>query len=84
MAALTIRKLDDGIKARLRLRAAQNGHSVEEEARLILGQALSEPRTVNSGQRLIEAFRDAFGPLGGVELELPSRESDWKPPTFDR
>ena len=36
MASLTIRKLDDAIKAYLRLRSAQNGRSVEEEVRVIL------------------------------------------------
>ena len=37
MASLTIRKLDEGIKSYLRLRAASNGRSVEEEVRVILG-----------------------------------------------
>jgi phosphopantothenoylcysteine decarboxylase/phosphopantothenate--cysteine ligase len=36
MASLTIRKLDDAIKAELRLRAARNGRSVEDEVRVIL------------------------------------------------
>ena len=36
MASLTIRKLDDAIKAYLRLRSAKNGRSVEEEVRVIL------------------------------------------------
>src|SRR6195256_261463 len=37
MASLTIRKLDDAVKAYLRLRSAGNGRSVEEEVRVILG-----------------------------------------------
>jgi phosphopantothenoylcysteine decarboxylase/phosphopantothenate--cysteine ligase len=36
MASLTVRKLDEGIKAYLRLRSAKNGRSVEEEVRVIL------------------------------------------------
>lgn len=36
MASLTIRNLDDAAKERLRMRAAQNGRSMEEEARLLL------------------------------------------------
>jgi len=36
MASLTIRKLDEAIKAYLRLRSAGNGRSVEEEVRVIL------------------------------------------------
>ncbi len=39
MASLTIRKLDDALKQRLRLRAAQNGRSMEDEARTILRSA---------------------------------------------
>ena len=39
MASLTIRKLDDAIKAELRLRAARNGRSVEDEVRVILREA---------------------------------------------
>ncbi|MBV9531568.1 MAG: bifunctional phosphopantothenoylcysteine decarboxylase/phosphopantothenate--cysteine ligase CoaBC [Bradyrhizobium sp.] len=40
MASLTIRKLDDAIKADLRLRSAKNGRSVEEEVRVILREYL--------------------------------------------
>jgi phosphopantothenoylcysteine decarboxylase/phosphopantothenate--cysteine ligase len=39
MASLTIRKLDDQLKQRLRLRAAKHGRSMEDEARTILRQA---------------------------------------------
>jgi phosphopantothenoylcysteine decarboxylase/phosphopantothenate--cysteine ligase len=39
MASLTIRKLDEALKAQLRLRAARNGRSMEEEIRLILAAA---------------------------------------------
>lgn len=39
MAMLTIRNIDDDLKARLRLKAAQAGCSVEETVRVILRQA---------------------------------------------
>ncbi len=39
LASLTIRKLDEAIKAELRLRAARNGRSVEDEVRVILREA---------------------------------------------
>jgi plasmid stability protein len=39
MAILNIRKLPDDVHARLRLRAAHNGRSMEAEAREILSQA---------------------------------------------
>lgn len=38
MASITIRNLDDAIKEKLRLRAALNGRSMEEEVRLLLGE----------------------------------------------
>ena len=81
MAALTIRKLDNTVKARLRLRAAQHGRSMEEEARQILSAAVTaEP--VNQGQQMVDAFREVFGSRGGFDLELPSRNTEWTPPTF--
>jgi phosphopantothenoylcysteine decarboxylase / phosphopantothenate---cysteine ligase len=40
MASITIRKLDDTVKAYLRLRSASNGRSVEEEVRVILGELI--------------------------------------------
>src|SRR5215475_9595761 len=45
MASLTIRKLDEALKTQLRLRAAANGRSVEDEVRTILRDAAvpSEP-----------------------------------------
>ena len=43
MASLTIRKLDEALKAQLRLRAARNGRSVEDEVRFILRDAASDP-----------------------------------------
>src|SRR5262249_37357053 len=39
MASITIRQLDEGLKRRLRLRAARNGRSMEDEARTILRTA---------------------------------------------
>jgi phosphopantothenoylcysteine decarboxylase / phosphopantothenate---cysteine ligase len=39
MASITIRQLDEALKRRLRLRAARNGRSMEDEARTILRNA---------------------------------------------
>jgi phosphopantothenoylcysteine decarboxylase / phosphopantothenate---cysteine ligase len=44
MANLTVRKLDDAIRDELRLRAARNGRSVEDEVRVILRDAAQPPR----------------------------------------
>lgn len=80
MASITIRKLDDGVKTRLRLRAAENGRSMEEEARVILREAVASGA---GPENLAAAIRARFAPLGGVELELPPREPARNPPRFD-
>ncbi|MCO5350303.1 MAG: hypothetical protein M9913_05265 [Bryobacteraceae bacterium] len=80
MAVLTIRRLDDAVKARLRIRAAQNGRSMEEEARLLLEESLSLPR--EQPRNLAQAIRDIMAPLGGVELEIPPRGPGREPPDF--
>jgi phosphopantothenoylcysteine decarboxylase / phosphopantothenate---cysteine ligase len=43
MASLTVRQLDDRLKKLLRLRAARNGRSMEDEVRIILRQAAQDP-----------------------------------------
>ena len=43
MANLTIRKLEDAVRDQLRLRAAQNGRSVEDEVRVILRETIQGP-----------------------------------------
>ena len=70
MASITIRNLDDAVKTRLRVRAAGNGRSMEEEARLILGEAVARKP---SSRNLAEITRHWFGPDNGVDLELPPR-----------
>jgi phosphopantothenoylcysteine decarboxylase/phosphopantothenate--cysteine ligase len=47
MASLTVRKLDDALKAELRLRAARNGRSVEDEVRVILREAAHQSPTAD-------------------------------------
>jgi plasmid stability protein len=78
--SITIRNLPPGLKERLRVRAAQHGHSLEAEARQILQTALVSP---SPGGNLYERIRASFAPMGGVELSLPSRQHTRKPPRFD-
>ena len=80
MATMTIRNLDDDLKTQLRVRAARNGQSMEEEARSILRSVLkAEPL---SGQSLVDSIRAMVKPYGGIELELPPRELQRDPPDF--
>lgn len=72
MASITIRNLDQETKTRLRIRAAHHNRSMEEEARKILRTALAE-RT-STPLDLAQAILRRFEPLGGVELQLPTRE----------
>jgi antitoxin FitA len=78
MASITIRKLDNALKAKLRLRAARQGCSMEEAARDILRAALAE-RTRRPAN-LADAIRHRFEPLGGVDIALPPRETLRDPP----
>lgn len=82
MAKITIRNLDDDVKARLRVRAAQHGRSMEEEARSILQSALSAIPGSGTGAALVADIRARVEPLGGIELELPPRKPMREPPDF--
>ena len=80
MAGITIRNLDDEVKTRLRVRAAEHHRSMAEEARTILRDAVNGGR---DGPRDLAKFtRECFAPLGGVELELPPRGAMREPPDF--
>ena len=86
MASITVRNLDEGLKRRLRVRAAENGRSMEQEVREILQAVLSDeaappPEDLGTAiRKQIAAFHAEFG---DVELELPLREPMREPPTFD-
>jgi antitoxin FitA len=82
MASITIRRLDDTVKAKLRLRAARHGRSMEEEARAILKAGLGAKDSPH--RNLAEAIRARIEPLGGVELNLPRREAARHPPSFTK
>lgn len=70
MATLTIRDLDDELRAQLRVRAARHGRSMEAEVRAILRDALVRPPAL---ERLGSRVHQRFAAVGGAELELPSR-----------
>jgi antitoxin FitA len=64
-ASITIRNLDDRVKAKLRLRAARHVRSMEEEAREILRAAVTgDPR---SGRNPCERIRQIVEPYGGID-----------------
>lgn len=82
MASITIRRLDDSVKARLRVQAARKGHSMEEEARAILTAALEgEGHSLGFADRF-QAKLAALG--GGFELPEIPRPPLRKPPRFGK
>jgi plasmid stability protein len=85
MGSLTIRSLEDGVKQRLRVRAAQNGRSMEAEVRDILRRAASEPLRPEPPvpMNLAESIRAKVAMFGGIDLELEPREPLPEPPSFD-
>ena len=61
MASLTVRQLDDKLKTLLRLRAARNGRSMEDEIRVILRQAADD-----AGRDILEHFAPPMQPASAV------------------
>ena len=80
MAILTIRNLDEATKQALRIRAAQHGVSMEEEARRVLRAALGRPQVpVKLGSRLRERFRQ----VADEGFALPERQPPRTPPEME-
>ncbi len=80
VAALTIRHVDDSVRTALRVRAAQNGVSMEEEARRILWEALLRPSSpLPMGQHLLNRFSEVADEC----YVLPERHPPRTPPARD-
>ena len=71
MADISVRGLDDGVKQKLRRRAAAHGRSMEAEVRAIITMAVTDEQPRRD---LFDVLLDRFDELGGVHLELPARE----------
>ena len=80
VSPITVRGLEEDFKLKLRIRAAANGHSMEEEVRTILRDALG--RTDKAQGDLGTAIRRRFAKYGGIDLPLPPRAPDREPPEF--
>jgi plasmid stability protein len=79
MATITIRNLDPAVEDPLRVRAAQHGRSMEEDARRILRERCGPmPRP----ESLADIAERLFGAENGVELYLPARTVGREPPSF--
>jgi len=80
MASLTIRNLDESLKAKLRLRSAQHACSMEAEVRNILRQALS---TSSVTADFAERVHRRFAKLHADSLPIPERQPVRTPPDMD-
>jgi plasmid stability protein len=81
MQSLTIRNIDARLKARLRVRAARHGRSMEEEVRVILRDAVASESTAPNNL-VASIARQMAKAGGGVDLEIPPREPMRDPPRF--
>ena len=80
MASITIRNLDDDVKRRLRVRAAEHGRSMEEEARDILRQVVGQS---SASKNLGQAIHARFATVGGVDLPQSQRGPMRPSPDFE-
>jgi antitoxin FitA len=80
MAQLVVRNIDEGVKKRLKVRAARNGRSLEGEVRDILSGAVKKPTARRPkaqkgfGTRLVEIFAGkvpADFQIPDIRSELP-------------
>ena len=79
MGSLTIRNLDNNLKAQLRLRAARHGCSMEAEVREILAQVLLPTAGADN---LASAIHSRFSTLEMDSLPIPPRQVVRTPPEF--
>jgi plasmid stability protein len=79
MAAITIRNIDDEVKNRLRLQAAQHGCSMEQEVRDILSHAVLPKR---SQPAFAQRIQKHFASLELDALPIPERQLVRTPPAM--
>ena len=80
MAQVIVRNLEDTVKRKLQRRAARHGHSMEQEIRDILRDAVKEegrsPKGL--GTEIAELFQGL-----GLDEPIPELKIEIKPPKFD-
>ncbi len=86
MPGLTLNNLDPLTQNRLRLKAAQHGRSMEDEATILLREKLEDESTSDPVKEphILHQIRAAVEKYGGVDIELPSRKSIRPPFEFDK
>jgi antitoxin FitA len=82
MGQILVRKIDDVLKRKLQKRAERHGHSMEEEVRDILRNAVKDESKPEKGlgTRIAERFKG----LGLREEDFPAVRVELRSPDFDR
>ena len=80
MAQVIVRNLEDTVKRKLQRRAARHGHSMEQEIRDILRDAVKEEGRSRKG--LGTEIAELFQGLG-LDEPIPELKIEFKPPKFD-
>lgn len=84
MAQILVRNLEDRLKSHLQRRAKRHGHSMEEEAREILRNALREEETSKRGlgSEMVALFSgsgvyldEPIAEIRDMRMEIPDFES---------
>ena len=77
MGTLTIRNIDDMTKSKLRIRAAKNGRSMEEELRKLVQAFVNADDAGQTAEDFDWADRisTAFRAIGGFEISRPVHTS---------
>jgi plasmid stability protein len=80
MPSILLRDVDELTKRRLAVRAAQNGRSMQAEAKEILRQAVEPEETKETWIAMLGRVADQ---AGGYELDIPSRKYSTPAHLFD-
>ncbi len=83
MANLSVRKLDNEVVSKIRLRAVRHGVSMEEEVRRIITQAVSAP--LHLGDMALATFGADFGVDFDADLNAdltPDNHTPHEPPAL--
>jgi plasmid stability protein len=83
MSSITIRNLDDKLKASLRLRAARHGLSMEQEVRNILQNTLAADTGSSNGLAFALRIHQRFKGLDVDDLPAAERLPVRPVPNFD-
>lgn len=69
MASITISNLEADLNRRLRVRAQEHGRTIEDEAKEVLRQSLTEPVNTANSRDLGQSIHTRFAAVGGIDMQ---------------